>query len=232
MNPDPQSTSAPTPDPVLRLVALIVRWLLLALWLYTGVVSTIGMLKVLGHGKGVSYLGLIIYIAITGTALVLWRRLGRWSASRWPRVVVEEPPARIPAAGEVGAIATGRPPAAPTTAGQPARPLTTFEKTVGAGSFVAACLLGGLLALAAAIGGSILQNHYRPLDAACNGAYQLGIATSTSNNIDCGLDTTLYSLGDYLHVVGLIVLIGGAIGLLVILALAPKLRDDLRRLGR
>jgi hypothetical protein len=75
-------------------------------------------------------------------------------------------------------------------------------------------LVAAALGVVAMIGGAALESHYRLLDGLCNGAAQEGLANSTSDNIHCGLDTTLYSIGNLMHVVGIIFLIAGGLGFL------------------
>ncbi len=114
----------------------------------------------------------------------------------------------------------------------PAKPLTQAQKVFGTGAIALGFVVAAVLALVATVAGSAVADHYRPLDAACNGAYQSGLANSTSDNVHCSLDTTLYSLGSFFHTAGFVALIVVGLGFIGMMALAPAIRADFKRLGR
>jgi hypothetical protein len=111
-------------------------------------------------------------------------------------------------------------------------PFTRKEKTAGVGAVLVSFAIGAVVAIVALVGGSALENHYRLLDGLCNGAEQEGLANSTNDNVHCGIDTALYSIGNLLHVIAIVVLIAGGLGFVALLAIVPKIRQDLKRVGR
>lgn len=185
-------------DPLLKVLAFLVQLLVGLVALYVGLIAVVRFEHGdLGYG--------LAYGAVSAVAGFGFLRLRRWSARRWSGPLL----VKVAAFAERAVQNSERLP-------KQSRP-GSVQKLRTLGGIVLALVVTALLAFVATVGGSSLEDHYRTLDGLCNGAYQSGLATSTSDNVHCSLYTTLYSVGDLLHIGGIIVLIGAVIGFAVML---------------
>jgi ribosomal protein L37E len=83
-------------------------------------------------------------------------------------------------------------------------------------------LIGLVLAIGVFIGSVVAKNHFGPLDGLCNGATEVEPHQSAGAVVNCGLDTTIYSLASLAYWGAIVVGALSALALALGLAVAPE----------